>query len=129
MKRLPASLGLLGAVLLLADSAAHSLLGWPAVQAKLQQANTPGDLQQGLAMGWHFGGLAMLVFGLLCLQAAWSGWRGRPASVLLLGLIGLAMFGFGIGAAWLTGWDPFLLVFLLPGALLLLAAAGARRSA
>ncbi|GAA0761664.1 hypothetical protein LRH25_21925 [Ideonella azotifigens] len=125
MKRSLAALGLVGAVLLLADSAAHSLLGWPAMQAKLQAANAPADLQQGLAMGWHFGGLAMLVFGLLCLQTAWAGWRGRHASALLMGVVGLAMTGFGVGSAVLTGWDPFLLVFLLPGVLLLISATGA----
>jgi F0F1-type ATP synthase membrane subunit c/vacuolar-type H+-ATPase subunit K len=50
MKALRLVLGFLAGAVLVASSFAHSILGWKAVQALLEQAKVPADLQQGLAI-------------------------------------------------------------------------------
>ena len=62
MNRARSILGIVAGVLMIASAAAHSLLGWPQLRAELVKARAPGDLVQGLAMGWHFGGAAMVTF-------------------------------------------------------------------
>jgi hypothetical protein len=123
MPRLRNSLVIAASVLLIASSGAHSLLGWPALRAKLDAASVPADLVQGLAMGWHFAGLVMLVLGIVTLWLLRVE-RHHGANVRLpLFVIGGAYELFGIGCLVLLGWDPFLLTFLVPGALLSAAAA------
>jgi len=103
-------------IILIASSGAHSLLGWPSLRAKLVAANTPPELVQGLAMGWHFAGLSMLVFGILTLWMLRV--SGRTPIRLPLLVTGAAYVLFGLGCAVSIGWDPFLLTFLVPGVLL-----------
>ena len=67
MSRLRTALVVAAGLVLIASSAAHSLLGWPSLSARLAAPHAPADLIAGLAMGWHFAGLAMLTFGLLAL--------------------------------------------------------------
>ena len=65
MPRLRNALVISASVILIGSSGAHSLLGWPSLRAKLVSANASAELVQGLAMGWHFAGLSMLVLGIL----------------------------------------------------------------
>jgi hypothetical protein len=122
MSRLRNSLVIAASVLLIASSGAHSLLGWPALRAKLDAASVPADLVQGLAMGWHFAGLAMLVLGIVALWLLRAERRGANVRLPLFVICG-AYELFGIGCLVLLGWDPFLLTFIVPGALLSAAAA------
>ena len=122
MPRLPRALTLVAAVIIILSSGAHSLLGWPGLRTQLASASAPQALVDGLAMGWHFGGLMMLVIGLMVLWLVRVARDG--ASVWLpLFVIGLAYESFAIGCAVLLGFDPFLFIFLIPGALLSCAAA------
>ena len=106
---------------MIASSAAHSLLGWPPLSARLAAVNAPVDLVSGLAMGWHFAGLAMLTFGLLALWLASV--TQRAINVRLpVGLIGVAHIAFSAGAAAAFGFDLIEVVFLVPGVLLTTAA-------
>jgi hypothetical protein len=127
MSRLPRALAMTAAVILILSSGAHSLLGWPSLRAKLAEANVQPALISGLAMGWHFAGIAMLVLGLLVLWLLAESRRRGAGVALPLGVIGGAYVLFAIGCATLIGWDPFLLTFLVPGALLSIAAALTRR--
>jgi hypothetical protein len=127
MFRLPRALAVVAAVILVLSSGAHSLLGWPALRAKLAEANIPAELVGGLAMGWHFAGLAMLVFGIIVLWLLAVSRRGEANIVLPLQIIGGAYELFALGCFALLGWDPFLLTFLVPGTLLSVAAALMRR--
>lgn len=106
---------------MIASSAAHSLLGWPPLSARLAAVNAPVDLVSGLAMGWHFAGLAMLTLGLLALWLASAAQRSISAR-LPVGLIGVAYVAFALGAAAAFGFDFIEVVFLVPGALLMAAA-------
>ena len=117
-------LGLIAGVVILASSVAHSLLGWPQFRRALTEADTPADLIVGLSLGWHFAGLAMLVFGVLTIMLFTSALRHRPVSLRPVVLIGIAYLVFATWALTVSNLDPFFLTFLLPGALLLVGSWG-----
>jgi hypothetical protein len=114
--------GYLGAIAILLSAAMHEFAGWPALQAELAKARTPAPLAEGLAMVWHFAGLAMLLLaGLLFFVLR----GGRPVRAPFL-LVGLGYALFGVAELALTR-DPFPLTFVVPGVLLLVGAALERR--
>lgn len=123
MPRLPRALTLVAAAIVILSSGAHSLLGWPGLRSQLAAANAPAALVDGLAMGWHFGGLMMLVIGVVVLWLVKVARDGTTSVSLPLFVIGIAYELFAIGCAVLLGFDPFLFIFLVPGALLSCAAA------
>ena len=123
MPRLPRALTLVAAVIVILSSGAHSLLGWPGLRRQLAATNAPAALVDGLAMGWHFGGLMMLVIGFVIIWLVLAARNGATRVWLPLFVIGLAYELFAIGCAVLLGFDPFLFIFLVPGALLSSAAA------
>ena len=123
MPRLPRALTLVAAVIMILSSGAHSLLGWPGLRTQLASTNASAALVSGLAMGWHFGGLMMLVIGGVVVWLVAIARDGATGVWLPLFVIGLAYELFAIGCAVLLGFDPFLFVFLVPGALLSCAAA------
>jgi len=114
-------LGLLGGAFLILSAFAHSILGWKAMSDQLAQTNAPPELVQGLRMGWVFGGPVMLVFGILCIATFLKRFRGDAASAFAPALIATAYLGFGAWAAVMTGGDPFIFLFLVPGTLLAIA--------
>ncbi len=120
--------GLAAGALLILSAAAHSLLGWPELARELAKLAPPEDLVLALAIGWHFGGVAMLTFGALVVQGFGRALRGRAADWRPVRVVGLAYVVFGAGALVATGGRPFFLIFLMPG-LLILAAANDRRTA
>jgi hypothetical protein len=117
-------LGFIAGVLLLASSATHSLLGWPRFRDGLTQAHAPADLIVSLSLGWHFAGLAMLVFGVMVILLFADALKGRAVSLRAAMLIGIAYLIYGAWALTVTNLDPFALVFIVPGLLLLVAAWG-----
>ena len=122
MSRVRTLLGFASGAILVLSSAAHSLLGWPQIAAALAKTNAPPDLVRGLAIGWHFGGVSMLLFGILVILLFAEARKGRPVSLRPALLIGGAYAVFGIGALAVSGVDPFFLVFIVPGLLLVAAA-------
>ncbi|MFL5385595.1 MAG: hypothetical protein ACJ8GN_24005 [Longimicrobiaceae bacterium] len=125
MGRTRSILGIVAGVLMLASAAAHSLLGWPQLRAKLAESNVPGDLAQGLAVGWHFGGAAMVAFAAIVLWTFVRRLRGEAAPLVPPAIVAATYLAFGAGALAITG-DPFFLVFIVPG-LMLAAASFPRR--
>jgi hypothetical protein len=111
-----------------ASSAAHSLLGWNGMSGELAKTTAPPDLVRGLGMGWHFAGIAMLAFGCIVLLTFNDLMRGRTASLRPAVIIAVAYLAFGTYTLALTGEPFFVVVFFLPGLLLLVAAAGRQRS-
>lgn len=127
MSRVRPILGLAGSAILLLSSAAHSILGWRAMGGRLAGTNAPPDLITGLGIGWRFGGVAMLVFGIITARVfvarlRGEALRGEAVSGFPVSLIAVAYLLFAAWAAVATGFDPFFLIFVVP-ALLLLAAA------
>lgn len=121
MSPIRTTLGVCAGAFLVLSSAAHSLLGWPEMAAALSKTNAPAELVRGLAIGWHFGGVAMLVFGVLVLQLFLRARRDDSVSLGPALLIGGAYAAFGLGALAISGLNPFYFVFIAPGAALVLA--------
>jgi hypothetical protein len=114
--RLSTYAGSAAAVMMLLSAPAHSLMGWPVMQAQLAQVNAPADLQLGLQVGWHFGGAAMIAFALIVLHTLRGRSRGTVTSVTPLRVIAALYLIFGAAALAISG-DPFFLVFIVPGTL------------
>jgi hypothetical protein len=115
-------LGLIAGIVMLVTSAAHSLLGWPLLRRALTAAHTPADLIVALSIGWHFAGLAMLVFGALAILLFADALRGRPVSLRPVVLIAIAYLVFGTWSLTVSSLDPFFLAFFVSGILLLMGA-------
>lgn len=124
VSRLRPILGLVAGVVLVASSAMHSLMGWPALRAALVAADTPADLIAGLRIGWHFGGVMILTLGLVSLRAFAGRLRGRAVSLRAVQAFAAAYALFGVYALATGDMNPFFLIFVIPGALLLFAASG-----
>jgi hypothetical protein len=128
MSKARAVLGLIAGAFLILSSGAHSFLGWKGLRAQLAAAQVPADLVQGLMLGWQFGGVAMLAFGLIVVATFAKGLRGEAVSMLPPAVIGAAYLAFGLGALLAIELNPFFLVFILPGVLLVGAATGRRKT-
>ena len=127
MTRTRAGLGLAAGALLMLSAAAHSLMGWPELTRELGKLAPSADLARALAVGWHFGGVAMLGFGAIVVDSFVRALRGRDVDWRPARIVGLAYLAFGAGALVATGGRPFFLVFVVPGLLILAAARGAGR--
>lgn len=121
MSRLRIIMGFVAGAILIASSAAHILLGWPAVRLQLQRAHVPNDLVGGLLVAWQFAGVAMLTFGCIVLWLFTKLINGRSVSLQPALLIGVAYVAFGVWALSLGGLSPFFLLFVIPGLLLIAA--------
>ena len=109
--------GVLAGILLLISALAHAVFGWPAMAEALDDVITDDagavDLLGALAVGWHFGSMAMVVFALIVLRIAI-----READACSARFIGIGYLVFGV-AAWLArDFDPHFLVFVATGTLL-----------
>ncbi len=124
MSRVRKVLGWVAGVLLVLSAAAHSLLGGKELRAALVAAQVPADLLRGTMIGWHFGGVAMLAFGLVVLHSFSRPSGAAAISLFPARIVAVTYLGFGAAALLFTGFDPFFLVFVVPGLLLGLAAFG-----
>jgi hypothetical protein len=111
-------LGLIAGFMLVASSAAHSLMGWPQLRAALVEVHAPDDLVLGLALGWHFAGAAMLAFGCIVLWLYTAVLRRRAVSYQPAFIIALLYLVYGAWAYAASGRNPFFFVFIVPGVLL-----------
>ena len=125
MKRARLILGVVAGVMLLASSAAHSTLGWQSLSEGLANTNVSSDLQTGLRIGWMFGGAAMVVLGVIAISTFVGRLRGANPPLLPIAVIAIVYMAFGAWAIAASGGDLFFLgVFVVPGALLGIAANG-----
>jgi len=121
MARVRAVLGLIASLIMIFSSAMHSLLGWSWLRGQLAAARVPPDLTFGLKVGWQFGGVAMLAFGLILLALFVKRLRGESVSSLAAVVVAVAYLGFGVWALFASDFDPFFSIFIVPGVLLLVA--------
>jgi hypothetical protein len=125
MKRARLILGVIAGVMLLASSGAHSILGWKSLAEQLANTNVPSDLQTGLRIGWMFGGAAMVILGVIVIATFAGRLRGAKPPLLPIAVIAVVYMAFGAWAIAASGGDLFFLgVFVVPGALLGIAANG-----
>jgi hypothetical protein len=128
MKRARLILGVLAGVMLLASSAAHAILGWKSLAEQLANTNVPSDLQTGLRIGWMFGGAAMVVLGFIAIITFVDRLRGGRGPLVPVAAIAAVYMAFGAWAIAASGGDMFFFgVFVVPGALLGIAANGHNR--
>jgi hypothetical protein len=106
---------------MLASAAAHSLLGWKGISAQLAKAQAPPDLISGLRLAWHLGGAAMFTFGCIVLFLFLQSRKNPSVSLRPLLIIALFYVVFGIWALAASNLNPFFLIFIVPGLLLLAA--------
>lgn len=116
MTRFRRLLGYLAAVILILSSGAHSILGWKDLSRRAIDAKVPAELLTALEIGWLFGGVAIFTFGVVTWLLLW---RGRDTLPVLV--IGLIYAAFGVYALAASNFDPFFTIFIVPGALLVVA--------
>ena len=121
MFRLKIGLGLVGSVILILSSAAHTLLGWKQLDSELARTNVPADLALGLKFGWQFGGIAMLTFGLITIFHFVDKLRGGGGYRLTVALVAAMYVCFGAWAFMTSGFNPFFFIFIVPGVLFAIA--------
>jgi hypothetical protein len=121
------ALGLLGGAAVIASSAAHSLLGWKALDSALDAVQAPPAVIRSLSIGWHFAGVAMLAFGVIVVRLFADRLRGRVVSLWPVRFIAVVYLAFGAWALAVSELDPFFMVFIGPGLVMLAAAWGSRR--
>ena len=125
MKRARLFLGILAGVILLASSVAHTWLGWKSLAERLAATNVPPDLQAALHLGWTFGGAAMVILGFIAVTTFVDRLRGGRAPLSHVVAIAIVYMAFGAWAIAESGGDLFFLgVFVIPGAMLGIAANG-----
>jgi hypothetical protein len=125
MRRARLILGIVAGLMLLASSAAHSILGWTSLAERLANTNVPSDLQTGLRIGWMFGGAAMVILGVIAVTTFVGRLRGGKPPLLPVAVMAGVYMAFGAWAIAASGGDLFFLgVFVVPGALLGIAANG-----
>ena len=128
MKRARLILGIVAGVALLASSVAHTWLGWKSLAERLARTNVPPDLQAGLHIGWAFGGACMVILGIIVSATFLGRLRGAKPPLLPIAVIAVVYMAFGAWSIAESGGDLFFLgVFVVPGALLGIAANGQDR--
>ena len=128
MTRARLILGIIAGVMLLASSVAHTFLGWKSLAEQLARTNAPPDLVTGLHIGWAFGGAAMVILAFVVLTTFVDRLRGGKAPLSHVIAIAVIYMAFGAWAIAASAGDLFFLgVFVVPGALLGIAANGQNR--
>jgi hypothetical protein len=122
MTKVRSIFGLIGGIILLLSSGAHSILEWKGLSEKLAETNVPADLVFGLKAGWEFGGVAMLAFGIIVVAAFVNRLRGRYVSTFPSMIIAVALLGIGAWALIASNFAPFFWLFIVIGLLLLVGA-------
>lgn len=112
----------LAGLFLLASAGMYDFVAWPHLQGDLVRDHASPGLRGVLAVGWHFGSVAMLAFGLIALFAGAAVWQGRRVSASPLWIVAAACIGFGLGAFVLYAHDPHLLGFAFIGVLVAIGA-------
>jgi hypothetical protein len=115
MSRSRISLGIFVGAIVVASSAAHSLVGWPQLSARLAATEAPADLTTALKIGWHFAGMAMFTFGAVVIWTFHNYLMRRPVPLLPARIIALVYLAFGLWALAISNFDPFFFIFIVPG--------------
>jgi len=125
MRRARLILGVVAGLALLARSVAHTWLGWKSLADRLAHTNVPPDLRAGLHIGWAFGGACMVMLGIIVIATFLGRLRGAKPPLLPIVMIAVGYMAFGAWSIAESGGDLFFLgVFVVPGALLGIAANG-----
>ncbi len=122
MDRVRIVLGFVLGVFFVVGACMHSTLGWKNLGGRLAEAKTPQDLVDLLALGWHLGGATMFTLGCIVLYVFIKFLRDRSSSLRVAQLIALFYIAFGAWAFAESKLTFFVLMFVVPGLLLFVAA-------
>jgi hypothetical protein len=101
----------------------HSFVGRLVVDAELAKFPIAFDVYSMLYVVWYFVGGCMALFGIITIWA-WFRWRGGDTNLLVVtGLIGTLYFFNGAAGFFYRHHDPFMLLFLVQGAILVVCSA------
>ena len=128
MERWRFVVGMVGAALIVASGCAHTLVGWKVMRAGLVAAGAPLELVTGLGIGWIFGGVSMFGFGSIAIATILARRRGVASTRGPIVIIAIVYIVFGLGALVASRFDPFFLIFILPGLLLAMSVWPSRAS-
>jgi hypothetical protein len=129
MRKLLSALFLLVGVLIGLGGLAHSFMGRLAVDAELGKFRIAPDVATMLYVVWYFVGGCMLLFGFTIVWAWYRRGSGDVSLLLVTALIGILYFAVGVGGFLYRHRDPFMLMFLFQGAVVLGASLALRRPA
>ncbi|HSS18875.1 MAG TPA: hypothetical protein VLL54_02265 [Pyrinomonadaceae bacterium] len=122
MKVVRVVLGITAGLSIVATGAMHSLVGWGQLKAVLANTQVPAEVLIGLQIPWHLAGVAMVTFGSITIALVVSFARGRKVSFLAIRFIAIAYVAFGSWALVAVKLDPFLMIFVVQGTMLLVVA-------
>jgi len=116
--KLKSGLGFFCSGLLIFSAAAHAFLGWPPLHVELMAHHVDGDLINALKIGWYFGSVSMLAFGIIVLWFALKIIRKETVSLAPILIIAAGYLGFGCVAFIKNNFNPHFLIFIVTGVLL-----------
>jgi hypothetical protein len=121
MRRLASTLLLVVAVVIGLGAFGHSFMGRLHVDAELAKFPVDPNVYTMLYVVWYFLGGCMALFALAILWASFRLRSGERSPLFITALIGFLYFAVGVGGFIYRHGDPFQLLFVTLGALLLLA--------
>ncbi|MEM7247382.1 MAG: hypothetical protein AAF533_18725 [Acidobacteriota bacterium] len=106
-------LGFLSGLLLLVSGFFHSYSGLPPLSDALAADGVSAEIHLSVIIGWVFGSVAMLAFGVMMLVWALRVHRGESPSTAPAGAISVAYLCFGAVVFHVTDHDPRYLLFII----------------
>ncbi len=118
-RRAGAILGAVAGAFMVASALTHGLGGWPGLKASLARAGVEPAHVQTLCVGWWFGSAAMAAMGAIVIFQALGALRGGPVNRATVAVVPLTYIGFGAWAFFYRDLNPFFLMFVATGLLVL----------
>jgi hypothetical protein len=118
-KRARALLGLVAGGFMVASAFTHGWGGWPNLEGALERAGVEGTHIGSLRVGWWFGSAAMAALGAIVIAQSLSALRGGPVSRATVAIVALMYVAFGAWAFVVRDMNPFFLMFVATGLLVL----------
>jgi len=115
-------------LIMVLSSAAHAFLGWPALTMELAKSGVAEDLSGALSLGWYFGSVSMLAFGIITVSFGLRFKRGDRSGAAAIAVIAAGYSLFGALAIVMRGFNPHFLLFIATGLLAGLPLLGAQRN-
>lgn len=114
-----ATVGILAGTMMIASGLLHSILGWNELRKAFSQTPVPSALVDGLAVPWHFAGMAMIAFGAIAVWSFVTLLRAGQAPMGAARIVATVYVVFGgIGLVAIAA-DPTFLLFIVPGVMLM----------
>jgi hypothetical protein len=118
-KRAAAIPGLVAGGFMVASAFTHGFGGWPNLRGAMERAGVEAAHVGSLRVGWWFGSAAMVALGVIVIAQSLSALRGGPVSRPTVAVVALMYIAFGAWAFVVRDMNPFFLMFIATGLLVL----------